>query len=183
MAPVLPKVFAFLFPNVNQKGITIAPQFYHFVANSAKGRYDLVKLIRELQKDKMNGPEWIKVANDFGRVKRTVRIMLRFCAVFPSEKPSDVEELLQWQSKVWQLAKSAESQLRSELYPGDPTKKMFPTVLTTAAALARIKQLERERSFPDSMPVDFKLWLTAGSVSKKTDSKKRKRSGNNRQTN
>ena len=59
-----------------------------------------------------------QIGNKFGRIKQTVKLMLRFCREYPEIRPTSPSELQTWQIKLREMAEEAEHRLRNKTRQG-----------------------------------------------------------------
>ena len=156
-------------------GDTISEHFYFFFAERAKDAYQKELEMDQGERDKKQKRQ---IGNKFGRIKQTVKLMLRFCREYPEIRPTSPSELQTWQIKLREMAEEAEHRLRNKLYPDAPDKAMVQSAVVNASNAVKetIRQLEDPSAegyhgMPSNMPEDMVSWF-----GKDTDSNmKRKR--------
>jgi len=103
-----------------------------------------------------------RVKSLFSRVKRIVRSLLCFCDYFPSPKPKDHAECLQWYSTLTEMSHRAENLVMKELF-GDEALKMNAT-LALILSNPLCKEWSKTRSdyyreLPYDIPEDIRIYF------------------------
>ncbi len=155
--PLFVKRFTVSFALLPSK-CTIADRFFFFFSELAKEGYE-----RDLAMD-LDPTFRKKLRNDFGRLKKTVKLMLLFCDNCPRERPRSPSELQDWLTELRNVSQQAESAMRMELYPDEPKKSMVQSALTAKEVSAQMKSWDdiessSFRSLPIDTPEDTVKWF------------------------
>lgn len=128
-----------------RKNGNVRDYFFHFFDSRAMQGY---------QKD-LDDPGWSKkpdkegVKARFGRLKRTVKLMLMYCDGFPEERPVDPLLYAQWCRAVETMAEGAEAIIRMDVMELDSTKILTQGILIQSKA---VRKSELEKSLPEDTP-------------------------------